>query len=119
MLIDGQYCQPGRSSFFLGEFHGTLERSRELSLQVFHIFLLLCTFVRVDSSLDVLLSIMAIVELLHGLATVTGFMRPKPPSLAGSANNTQTSSPGGGCPVSAWMKRDWIAFSRDSRVWSC
>ena len=64
MLIDGQYCQPGRSSFFLGEFHGTLERSRELSLQVFHIFLLLCTFVRVDSSLDVLLSIMAIVELL-------------------------------------------------------
>ena len=62
MVINGQCCQPGRSPFFLREFHGTLERGWELVLEVFGI--LLCALVGVDSLLDILLSSMAIAQLL-------------------------------------------------------
>ena len=34
----------------------------------------------------------------------------------GNANNSHVCSPGGGCPVRAGMKCDWMAFSKDSRM---
>jgi len=49
-------------------------------------------------------------------AEAAGFVKPKPPSHAGSANISRICSPGGGCPVSAGIKSEWIAFSRDSRM---
>ena len=49
-------------------------------------------------------------------AEAMGFIRPRPPSRAGSANISHVCSPGGGCPVSAGIKRDWIVFSRESRM---
>ncbi len=41
----------------------------------------------------------------------TGLNRPNPPTLAGIASISRTNLPGGDCPVSAGMKRDWIAVS--------
>ena len=48
--------------------------------------------------------------LLYSLADVGGLVSPKPPSRVGSANNSRMCSPGGDCPVSAGMKREWIVF---------
>ena len=45
-------------------------------------------------------------------AEVAGLVRPKPPSCAGSDNIPRVCSPGGGCPVSAGIKCEWIAFSK-------
>jgi len=49
-------------------------------------------------------------------AEAAGFVKPKPPSHAGSANISCICFPGGGCPVCAGIKSEWIAFSRDSRM---
>ena len=50
-------------------------------------------------------------------AEITRSVRPKPPSHAGSASTSRIiCSPGGGCPVSAGINREWITFSRDSRT---
>lgn len=45
-----------------------------------------------------------------------GTGKPKPPSLAGSADNSCVCSLAGGCPVSAGIKCDWIAISKGSRM---
>ena len=49
-------------------------------------------------------------------AKTNGFFEPRPPSLASSASSSRVSSSGGGYPVSAGMKHNCIAFSRDSKV---
>ena len=39
-------------------------------------------------------------------AEAMGLVKPSPPSHAGNANISRMCSPGGGCPVSAGIKRD-------------
>ena len=51
-------------------------------------------------------------EFRCSLAESTGFVRPRPPSHAGRANNSRICSPGGGCPVSAGIKCECIACSK-------
>ena len=51
-------------------------------------------------------------------AEVVGFDKPRPPSRAGSANISRVCSRGGGCPVSAGIKRDQIDLSKDSKTMS-
>ena len=101
-------------------------------LQFLGFLFLLCESNVLDSSFDALLQRVATTQLVVladnpivalicseaaccSFAEVTGLVRSKPPSCAGSANMSHICSPEGGSPVSTAIKCEWIAFSKDSR----